>query len=327
MATFPKSGKMNEDPNQRLRSSLSYIENLLSIVTGWPVMAYGMDTGFQDTLAICRLEASICLDDLSFQYDATMPTESSNVPGPHIQDVPNVASQQVCSYLYELDTVNRIAKRAVAVFYKGHSTLEAFQSAHWLILKNIEMWKEQLPSHLKFTDHQKSSEQTPKVFRARANNLACNYYSTVILITWPALVRKHQYSAQHPGIMQLADQCITAAMQLISLLPNRTSMATLNAFFPWWYMDKYFVQATTVLTNEIAYHCNSMSCASRTVERLQAALGRAVECLERLSIHSPTALKAQEVASKFLQRLPTERSSPSTTTGAMTYLENSIHVY
>lgn len=314
----PTTESASHESTQRLRSGLSYLENLLSIVVGRPLFVYGTDEPLENLLSTCRYEACKTNECLPLQgsqqqvIQANTENHSSRHESHNLyeHELLTLASKQISAYLYELDTVNGIAKRAIAILYKGHSSLEDFQNAHWAMLQQIEAWKNQLPGHLNFMNTNDGVGSTVKAFRARANNLACSFYSTVILITWPALIQKHRDRAlQNPWITRLADQCIAAAMGLISLLPICADLTTASPTFPWWYTDKYFLQATTVLTNEIAYQLTDVSHRKDPPGEIQKTLGRAVQCLDSLAVCNSTASQAQEVVKKFLQLVSTHAPS------------------
>jgi hypothetical protein len=209
--------------------------------------------------------------------------------------------------LHHLVTISHISKRAVTTLYTVNDAPEAIWSRSWALLRDTDTWLLQLPDSLHFsTIHIK--ETVPAAIRIQAVNLAFIYYSTKIIITWRALQDKHHSPAQRTESAPLADECVQAALQMISLLPDTLDLVSISKMSPWWCVMHYIVQATAILLSEVHYQTACRSCPKSAVEEIISAAGTAVRCLERLSGQSTTASRAWELSNSLMQHLTSEGS-------------------
>ncbi|KAL9621745.1 MAG: hypothetical protein Q9160_003863 [Pyrenula sp. 1 TL-2023] len=122
----------------------------------------------------------------------------------------------------------------------------------------LSSWRASLPAIFDF-----SKRQRDQAFTNQRVALGIYYYAARITITRPCLCRldrkiPRQSESSNEFNRTAAVNCVGAAMAMIDLLPNDTSVVKLFQTTPWWCIIQQIMQATSILLLEIAFRVNHM---------------------------------------------------------------------
>lgn len=124
--------------------------------------------------------------------------------------------------------------------------------------KKLSSWKSSLPAIFDF-----SKRQRDQAFTNQRLALGIYYYAARMTITRPCLCRldrkiPRQSAGSNDFNRTAAVNCVGAAMAMVEMLPNDTSVVKLFQTTPWWCIIQQIMQATSVLLLEIAFRVHHM---------------------------------------------------------------------
>ncbi|KAF3930251.1 hypothetical protein ABW20_dc0105835 [Dactylellina cionopaga] len=164
---------------------------------------------------------------------------------PQFDEHNGVFSQSTKLYKICLEILNKIyCAGAVRLTWRDVEQIITSTTA------KLEKWKSEVPADL-FPPHQ-SPEPDLQVQRKKLL-LYLDYLNTVILLNWPCLCRvKAVEAAQSRPFNRAASvACVTAALEIIKLLPDDIRPADFWNVFPWWIILYYIVSSGMIVMMEM----------------------------------------------------------------------------
>lgn len=204
-------------------------------------------------------------------------------------------------YFFHLATLTSIAKRANNKLYNAETQQSSWPNLEFAIqslIMETNAWLVNLPETYDF-----SLLRTTQFMVPQKTGLAFLFHSTKMAITRPCLCRLErncQSEETYEFCSKTAAECVEAATQIISLLPETPDAVLLNKISPWWCALHYIMQATTVLLLELSFRAEHVP--EKGVEVSQAAK-KAVEWLHELSRSNASSQRAWKICDEFLRRL------------------------
>jgi hypothetical protein len=172
-------------------------------------------------------------------------------------------------------------REAIEILYSPgaakKSGTETEQAMKYLI-NTADNWFSRLSSSYGLT-----KTEADRIFAHQRTILAFQYYSTKIIMTQPAL-RSHIWGEDPPntGCRQMATVCMSAAAQIVDLLPNDASITWLMGYSSWWCALHYLTQSIIVLIAQLLHERKSRANQkNKLLERVQKALRWLTECSTR----------------------------------------------
>ncbi|OJD22268.1 hypothetical protein ACJ73_06385 [Blastomyces percursus] len=194
---------------------------------------------------------------------------------------------EVLEELYSPSTVNR--------------TWAVVQSLVLDLDKKLAQWKDDLPPEI--LDLSPASEGVPPVDQRMYLNL--RFYGACILINRPCLCEAQQLSDAIPYQSatskrldeDAAIRCLSAARNIINLLPQNIQPVELYLTTPWWCVIHYIVQAGTILVMELSMDVFHLP---NETENLIEESTCVLRWLQALSVTSTPARRAHVSLSRLL---------------------------
>lgn len=205
-------------------------------------------------------------------------------------------------YFSHLATLSSISKRAIMKLYSAETVHAPWPSLEFTIqslLSETNAWLANIPDVYDFSTH----TQSGGFLSTQKLGLAMLFYSTRVAITRPCLCRLER-NCQSDDIYEFctktAAECVEAATQLLSLLPDSVDPITLYRLSPWWCVLHYLMQATTVLLLELSFRAEHVPEKGVEVSR---TVKKAIQWLYELSKFNSSAQRAWRLCDEFLRRL------------------------
>ncbi|KAH8699062.1 fungal-specific transcription factor domain-containing protein [Talaromyces proteolyticus] len=204
-------------------------------------------------------------------------------------------------YFFHLATLTSIGKRANMKLYSAEAVQAPWPSLEFTIQSltlETNAWLSHLPESYDF-----NLLCTTQTMVTQKTSLAFSYYSTRISITRPCLCRLEkqcQADGTYEFCFKAAADCIEAATQIISLLPDNLDASLLHKISPWWSLLHYIMQATTVLLLELSFRVEHVP---EKAGEISQATKKSVKWLHKLSCCSTPAHRAWKLCDEFLRGL------------------------
>ncbi|KAJ6004971.1 transcriptional regulator family: Fungal Specific TF [Penicillium herquei] len=315
-----KVSSVSKETRNRLWWSLVIIENRLSIMTGRPSclsvkmcsspipLPFGEDQlqtptarmllddpRFRD-MRLNNVMASSQLQPMSF----ARPTGNENIAESHewLSSLPATAE---LSFIYACDLTILMQGMLEDLYMPNsvHHTRRQLQECIEKIKSRVDAWFTSIPNSLDFTLVKDNDEAQYEKTR-----LACQYYSTRIMLGRPCLCVPHKSRGSSDDEEKFAhDMAVTAvesACHMAELIPESLEDDEMFGISPWWCSLHYVMQTVTVLILELSFSCIHM------VEQKNNILSLAKRCiywLDQKSKHSLASQRAWEFCTKSLRRL------------------------
>jgi hypothetical protein len=219
------------------------------------------------------------------------------------------------SYLKSTVRINIITAAALTQLYCASPVTrprEAVQTCISQLLGRIERCVSTLPSGMNF-----NTPSSTAVFSHERTSLALHYYSTVILISRPCLVRLDRQTSPRTQTedefnKKTAQVCICAAKAIADLLPSHADQDVIRAWYqtPWWSMVHFIMQAAATLLLGLYYVTIE---ASPDREEMIASLKKLIRGLRVMGLTNASAKRAYTIAFNVFQTLATTVSVVSST--------------
>ncbi|OXV07842.1 hypothetical protein Egran_04395 [Elaphomyces granulatus] len=230
-----------------------------------------------------------------------MEVSTASTPDLNIADWLKSLPPSISLYFLHLATLTSVAKRANVKLYSAEAMQSPWASTEFAIQSltlETDSWLLNLPEPYDFTSMQASqSTMTQRM------SLAFLFYGTKISITRPCLCRIEK-KADNNYIFEFctktAAECVEAAIQMLSLLPDTPDTPLLNKISPWWCILHYFMQATTVLLLELSFQAQHVPDKADVVSQTAK---KAIEWLYDISGSNMAAYRAWKLCDDYLCRL------------------------
>jgi hypothetical protein len=230
-----------------------------------------------------------------------MEVSTASTPDLNIADWLKSLPPSISLYFLHLATLTSVAKRANVKLYSAEAMQSPWASIEFAIQSltlETDSWLLNLPEPYDFTSMQASqSTMTQRM------SLAFLFYGTKISITRPCLCRIEK-KADNNYIFEFctktAAECVEAAIQMLSLLPDTPDTPLLNKISPWWCILHYFMQATTVLLLELSFQAQHVPDKADVVSQTAK---KAIEWLYDISGSNMAAYRAWKLCDDYLCRL------------------------
>ncbi|KAK6496437.1 hypothetical protein TWF481_002455 [Arthrobotrys musiformis] len=186
-------------------------------------------------------------DLIGQSFDTLAQVDQLQSPGqvPHFDQQNGFFSQSTKLYKIGLEILNKIyCAGAVSLTWRDVEQIVTSTTS------KLEEWKNEVPADL-FTP-QVTPEPDLQVQRKKIL-LYLDYLNTVVLLNWPCLCRvKDMEAAQSRQFNRTASiSCVTAALDIIKLLPDDIRPADFWAVFPWWIVLYYIVSSGMIVMMEM----------------------------------------------------------------------------
>jgi hypothetical protein len=230
-----------------------------------------------------------------------MEVSTASTPDLNIADWLKSLPPSISLYFLHLATLTSVAKRANVKLYSAEAMQSPWASIEFAIQSltlETDSWLLNLPEPYDFT----SMQATQSTMMQRMN-LAFLFYGTKISITRPCLCRiekKADNNDIYEFCTKTAADCVEAAIQMLSLLPDTPDTALLNKISPWWCILHYCMQATTVLLLELSFQAQHVPDNADVVSQTAK---KAIEWLYDMSGSNMAAYRAWKLCDDYLCRL------------------------
>lgn len=216
----------------------------------------------------------------------------------HIIDIPPPNLSLYFLYVVDLAFLMR---EAIESLYAPGTTRRSWMEMEIAIHdfnNNADNWLARLPAEFHFAE----LDSTRPFARQRAS-LGFRFYTTKLVITQPCLRRLayQRPGSGSPGAVcdAMASVCVQAARQMLDLLPDEPDAPWLYSVSPWWCVQHYVMQSTTVLMVELFTRTHpGTNEAALLVEKIQ----KAVSWLRAMSTKDDSSRRALLVCMDLLSR-------------------------
>ncbi|KAF1961012.1 hypothetical protein CC80DRAFT_513688 [Byssothecium circinans] len=291
----------NEDPSvppakkamlARTWWGLHAIECLLSSITGRPCVLACEDS----TVALLNEFA----DDDALPIGSTKGKSKAHQPlTPSYSDSHTRRIGKVDTYLDAHVSLGLITQQLLATLYAPRVASQPWSYIEKKIpslLAELEEWRTHA---LPVENGQLMNPFQPPDGDREYTLLQFYYCSTKILITRPCLCRSERRSNNNGNttvgfIRTTAAQCIQAAQEMASLLPDQPNIEGLYENTPWWSLVHYIMQALAVLLLELSFQDAQAAIIDPTTE-LHACVKKLISWLHIMRNTEPVALRAYKV--------------------------------
>ncbi|RVD90090.1 uncharacterized protein DFL_001068 [Arthrobotrys flagrans] len=184
-------------------------------------------------------------DLISRLFDSLAHSDQSQGQVPNFDQQNGFFSQSTKLYKIGLEILNKI-------YYAGAVSL-TWRDVEQIITtttSKLQKWKDEVP--VDFFSPQVTPEPDLQVQRNKVL-LYLDYLNTVVLLNWPCLCRvKAMEAAQLRQFNRAASiACVTAALDIIKLLPDDIRPTEFWAVFPWWIILYYIVSSGMIVMMEM----------------------------------------------------------------------------
>ncbi|KAJ5166078.1 C6 transcription factor [Penicillium capsulatum] len=301
--------------------ALSMLDTMLSVITGRPLgtgeifsttplpIPYREEDLRYDNIAQFRmdqrmrsshLESLLCSQGPTASSSETSATERTNPIHPrsgnadqskHLTQLPTkkLTPNTSLYFLYAVD-LDILLRKAI-------ETLYAPGAARWSWLEvevsisnfdhGADNWLSRLPADFCF-----AKLDVAQPFARQCASLGFRFYSTKLLILQPCLRRAyHSPQMDSTGAIcdSMAKECVLIAHQMLDLFPDEADTAWLFQIPPWWCVQHYMMQSTTVLLIELFTHAQE---GTPEAEVLIGKVQKALRWLREISTKDPSSRRA-----------------------------------
>ncbi|OJD16473.1 hypothetical protein AJ78_03372 [Emergomyces pasteurianus Ep9510] len=285
----------------RVWHSISSMERFLCVITGRP-------SSLQDRFTSIRLPRPI---ELPFTPPLTYATPLASQATMTVMGPPSIvapmstASIPPWTIFIRSLRLDLIIAEALEELYSSSTVNRTWAVVQNLIFdldRKLLQWKKDLPPGL--LDLSPTSEALPPLNQRMYLNL--RFYGACILINRPCLCEARQLSDAIPSQSatskrmdeDAAIRCISAARNLIRLLPQSIQLVDLYLTTPWWCVLHFVVQAGTILIIELSMDVFHLP---NETENLITESSCALQWLQALSATSTPARRAHISLSRLLR--------------------------
>ncbi|KAK6522023.1 hypothetical protein TWF281_002593 [Arthrobotrys megalospora] len=184
-------------------------------------------------------------DLIGRSFDSLAHSDQSQSQFPHFDQHNGFFSQSTKLYKLGLEILNKIyCAGAVSLTWRDVEQIITSTTS------KLQDWKNEVPADLfspQVTPGPDLQVQRKKVL------LYLDYLNTVVLLNWPCLCRvKAMEAAQSRQFNRAASiTCVTAALDIIKLLPDDIRPAEFWDVFPWWIILYYIVSSGMIVMMEM----------------------------------------------------------------------------
>lgn len=158
----------------------------------------------------------------------------------------------------------------------------------------LDDWSSRLSPELQFEN---ANLQSGIYLRQRVS-LAFRFYSTKILILQPCLRRATKQSSSEV-CARLADSCVEAAYQILSLFPDCPDTSWLYNISPWWCTLHYLMQSMIVFLMKLQ-HVKQKDVL--TTGKLSDSVEKSVWWLREMSTRDPPSERAWRICKEIIMK-------------------------
>ncbi|KAK6330984.1 hypothetical protein TWF718_003178 [Orbilia javanica] len=184
-------------------------------------------------------------DFIGRSFDSLAHSDQSQGQVPHFDQQNGFFSQSTKLYKISLEILNKIyCAGAVSLNWRDVEQIITSTTS------KLRKWKNEVPADL--FSPQVTPEPDLQVQRKKIL-LYMDYLNTVVLLNWPCLCRvKAVEAAQSRQFNREASiTCVTAALDIIKLLPDDLRPTDFWAVFPWWIVLYYIVSSGMIVMMEM----------------------------------------------------------------------------
>ncbi|OAX83927.1 hypothetical protein ACJ72_01718 [Emergomyces africanus] len=272
----------------RVWHSISSMERFLCVITGRP-------SSLQDRFTSVRLPRPT---ELPFTNPLTYVTSLDATP----MNTSSIAPWTIFIRSLRLDLIIAEALEDLYSSSTVNRTWAVVQNLVFDLDRKLLQWKNDLPPGL--LDLSSTSETLPPLNQRMY--LTLRFYGTCILINRPCLCEARQLSDAIPSQSatskrmdeDAAIRCLSAARNLIRLLPQNVRPVELHLTTPWWCVLHFVVQAGTILIIELSMDVFHLP---NETENLITESSCVLQWLQALSATSTPARRAHISLSRLLR--------------------------
>lgn len=214
--------------------------------------------------------------------------------------IENLAPNTSLYFLYLVDLAF-LMRDAIETLYSPGSARRA-----WLEMEhsmstfnnNADNWFSRLPAEFRFTEF-----NPDQPFALERAGLAFRFYSTKLVVAQPCHRRfVHQtFGEINPGSLcdTMAQICVKAARDMISLLPDETDIPLLYKVAPWWSILHHIMQSTTILMTQLFARTEP---GTMEAAGLVADIQKAIRWLREMATRDASSQRALSVCMDILSR-------------------------
>ncbi|KAF3234504.1 hypothetical protein TWF217_008061 [Orbilia oligospora] len=184
-------------------------------------------------------------DIIGRSFDSLAHSDQSEGQVPHFDQHNGFFSQSTKLYKIGLEILNKIyCAGAVSLTWREVEQIITSTTS------KLQKWKDEVPADL--FSPQVTPEPDLQVQRKKVL-LYLDYLNTLVLLNWPCLCRvKAMEAAQSRQFNRAASiACVTAALDIIKLLPDDIRPTEFWAVFPWWIVLYYIVSSGMIVMMEM----------------------------------------------------------------------------
>ncbi|PYH63984.1 Zn(II)2Cys6 transcription factor [Aspergillus vadensis CBS 113365] len=160
------------------------------------------------------------------------------------------------------------------------------------LITKLDEWASQLLPELQFQDTKAQSD----AYTRQRVGLAFRSYSTKLLLLRPFLHRATRESSSEL-CEKLADSCVEAAYQMLSLFPDCPDTSWLYETSPWWCTLHYLMQSMIVFLLKLQHEKQK---GLVTTNELANCLGKSVRWLRDMSTRDPPSERAWKICKEII---------------------------
>lgn len=220
-------------------------------------------------------------------------TPQTSTPQPYLP-VTGVATTAL--YFYHHIKLVRITSEVLSSLYSPSAFTRTWSDLQGIISNlelKIQQWRNDLPASL--------SSDVPGPTRHRTA-LAFQYHHARVLINRPCLRRldlrvPNESDRSRSFNRTAATTCISAAREMVNLIPENSSATELLAIAPWWGLLHYLVTAAAILLVEISMRAEHNP---QIADNLLSDVKKIIRWLRSMSVNSIAAERSWAVLVKLL---------------------------
>lgn len=180
-----------------------------------------------------------------------------------------------------------------------HHTRRQLQERIEKIKSRVDAWFTSIPNSLDFTLVKDNDEA-----QCGKTRLACQYYSTRIMLCRPYLCAPHMSRDSSDDERNFANDMAVTAVESVchmaELIPESSEDDEMCGISPWWCSLHYVMQTVTVLILELSFSCIHMVEQENNILSLTK---RCISWLDQKSKHSLASQRAWKFSTNALRRL------------------------
>ncbi|KAF2476525.1 uncharacterized protein BDR25DRAFT_277719 [Lindgomyces ingoldianus] len=213
------------------------------------------------------------------------------------------------SFLNSWAKLGMITHNTIIGLYSARLVSKSWEDVQKIIVElsqELETWASNLPPGFNF-----SLPNSDQIFRRERLILEMYYQSTRILITRSCLCRldrriENQSEGSNNFNKRTAQSCISAAISVAQLFPDKIEPAKLYQMGPWWSVVHSLMQGLAILLLELSYEVTHSTQEYQTIQDCQqiaSSLHKLMRWLKAMAQNNATAKRAYSVVLGLVQKV------------------------